>query len=428
MSSTLKDIVAAHVADPAVSGLIIETEYEPLGGRAATVAPPTYAKENRNDPPRHAVTQEAFRPEADENGWFHAIRLGEDGQPVLVPRVVLDGVASQSGRAECALWEQQHRLGLALPGVIVSGEKAAVDVDDPALREALNITVSTWDLSHRQNDAWLKFATEDGKTQVWQQEIGDVSAPGANLKTLITQASPENAGLLFRHFPNSAVYGFWLSSGVAQRHRLARAYSSEIVGYGAHPVIAGTTKLDPVGGASNESQVTVKDGTKLTVAEKRVGKTGRPSEAGFGQVPADAVVRAYVCELILQQSSVSLQALRSLRFETPEQSQAALTVLTLLAMAGRVLGNEDGFLRSGCALVAVDERWGWRRHGQRAPEALDAPTVDDLAEALQEALADARKTGLDFAAPIEVQFSAEERQLIKNRVVTESTKVNEDGD
>ncbi|SDC21023.1 CRISPR-associated protein Csb1 [Sanguibacter gelidistatuariae] len=423
MTNTLKDTVRAHISDPSVSGLIGEVEYEPLGGRSAAVAPPTYAGDvaDKKKALTHAYTQSAFVPARRGDGWLLDIAQYPDGAPRTAPRVVIDSVGSQSGRAETALWTEQSRLNVRLPGIVVSGTAAAESSDDPAVRRALDINVSSWELAHRHVDAWIRFATQDGTTQIWQQTATDAGSTD-NLKAIITAASPENANLLFSHFPNACLYGFWLSSGVAARHRLARAYSSEITGFGAHAVAAGATKLDAAGGASNESGATVNDALQLTVEAKRTTKTKRPSEFGFGQVPNHPEDRAYVCELILQQTSLSLQVLRSLKYDSPEQATAATTVLTLLALAGHYLSSQDGFLRSGCSLVAVDERWGWRRRGSRTPGPLVISGLDEIVDALREALADAEATGLSFAAPVTVGLSDAEAGLITARVTTEITK------
>jgi CRISPR-associated protein Csb1 len=424
----LLEQIKSHVADAAVSGLVIEVEYHPLNGLASPVAPPTYAGEGQADKaPRHAVTEEAFVPQAADGGWHTDIQREPDAKPRLAPRVVLNSYAAQSGRAETATWSQQERLGVRLPAIIVDGTSAAKDADEPQLADALRHTFSTWELAHRQNDAWIKFATADGKSLVWQQGVVgiDDEVDPSQVKSLIATASAERADLLYRYFPNSAVNGFWVSSGVAARHKLARAYSSEIVGFGAHPVASGATKLDPTGGALKSTGVAVKDDGSLIVKDVATPKT-RPSSAGFGQVPAQPATHAFVCELILEQSSLSLQVLRGLHYPSQEQELAATTVLTLLSLAGHALATEDGFLRSSCALVPVAERWGWRRRGEVSPEPLPVADVDEIAEALREAVAEAKQVGLSFAEPITLAFSKPELEIIRQRVVSDANTLASD--
>lgn len=425
---SLFEQIKSHVADDTVSGLVIEVEYLPLNGPTSPVAPPTYAGDNQNDKtPRHALTEAAFVPQASDDGWHTDFQRTPDSTPRLAQRVVLNSYAAQSGRSETATWRQQERLGVRLPAIIVDGNPAARTVKEPQLADALRHTFSTWDLAHRQNDAWIKFATAGDKTLVWQQEIVgiDNETDPSRVKSLIAAASAERADLLYRYFPNSAIYGFWLSSGVAARHRLARAYSSEIVGFGAHPVASGATKLDPTGGALNTTGVTVGSDGSLTVKTTATQRT-RPSLAGFGQVPAQSATHAFVCELILEQSSLSLQVLRSLRYPDRRQALAATTVLALLSLAGHALATEDGFLRSGCALVPIDERWGWRRRGTRSPEPLPVADADEIAQALREAIAEAGQAGLSFADPITLTFSEPELEIIRQRVASDANTLTSD--
>lgn len=418
---SLLDNIKSHIADGSVSGLVIEVEYEPLSGPTTPVAPPTYAPKEKGGPAQHSFTPEAFVPKPAEDGWHNALQRDQDYTPRLAPRIVLNSVQAQAGRAELATWQQQERLGVQFPAIVVDGRPAAEAAKDPQLADALHRSFSTWELAHRQNDAWIKFATTDGKRLVWQQDIAGISdtADASEVKSLIAMASAERADLLYRYFPNSAVYGFWISSGVAARHRLARAYSSEIVGFGAHRIMSGATKLDPTGGALNTTGVTVNADNSLTVKPTSSAKS-RPSLAGFGQIPGQPGARTVECELILEQASVSLQVLRGLRYPTQEQALAATTVLTLLSLAGHALATEDSFFRSGCTLVPITEKWGWRHRGQRSPEALPVAPVPEIAEALRTAILEAERTGLSFAEPITLQFSAPELEIISQRVASDA--------
>jgi CRISPR-associated protein GSU0053/csb1, Dpsyc system len=425
MTSKLKDEVRRNVLDSNTAGLAIEAEYEPLGGSSTPIAPASYApvKGSSADDksPTFAVSENAFMPVKTTGGWYSGIER-KDGEPRFVSRVAIDSVGSQSGRAETALWESQEDLGISFPGLIITGE--ASDSKESSflqkqIDDALSITVTSWTASHRQADAWARFAVDEDSKQVWQND-----AEGS-VKSIITTTSADTGEKLYEYFPNSAIYGFWLSSGTAMRHRLPRAYSSEIVGYGAIPVKTGSTKLDVAGGASEKSRLTFgKDGA---LAARSTAKD-KPSVHGFGSVPSSPMITGYVCELILQQSSVSLSVLRSLKFEDSDVKTAALTVLTLLAMAGHALANTDGFLRSGCALVQINRQWGWVRHGQVEPEKLEVTDTEQIIEALREAIEDAAKLGLEFAPPINLKFSPAQRTLIEDRVRTEMSKQGQDNE
>lgn len=420
MSSELKDAVYRHVTDPDTAGLVIETELIPIGGRSTAIAPPTYARDaaDRSKEPNFAETQNAFIPAKDSEDWYREIRRGDQG-PVLAKSVLVDSVASQSGRAETALWDIQEDLGLQLPGITVAGAYDGEPANDLERQtaDALKTTISTWTAPHRQADAWVRFAETETNRQVWQENAPD------SVKSLITSTSAATGERLYRNFPNSALYGYWLSSGTAARHKLPRAYSSEVVGYGVQPVTTGTTKLDAAGGASDKSKAKIGPDGKLVI-----GSGGKPSNAGFGQIPSRPVTTGYVCELILQQTSLSLTVLRSLTFQDQKVKDAALTVLTLLGMLGHYLAGRDGFLRSGCSLVAVEERWGWMRRGERHPELLAVNGFDELKDALLEANEDAEALGLSFAEPIRLRFSEAETTLIQERVKAEAAKQTSGGE
>ena len=192
---------------------------------------------------------------------------------------------------------------------------------------------------------------------------------------MLLNISHGRGDLVYSYAPNVAVFGAWLSSGSAHRHAIPRAYSCEITGFSATPVQRAATKLDPTGGSVKGARKigTVQGGIAL------VDKGGRePSALGFGQVPAPVADRAVSCELILRQASISFRALDLFRYpEDPDgvKALAAKRVYVLLAMAGHVLGGQEGFLRSGCDLVTVEERWGWRRHGERMPKDIKVPSA-----------------------------------------------------
>jgi CRISPR-associated protein Csb1 len=415
MSSTLFATVRDHLADPAVAAVVAETTWEPLNGPGAPVVPPTYARPS-NDPskaPNFAYSPEAFIPVPTGSGWhFNLARLA-DGTPRITPQIVINGVSAETGMSETSLWRNQDRLGIPLPGLILKGETSpdSDSFEARQLADALSVIVSSWETAHRQADAWFRAATRDHEHQIWDEEAPKESR---DIKDLIASANARNGDDLYRYFPNAAIYGFWTSSGTVSRHKLPRAYSSQIVGYGAHPVKSASTKLDPMGATPKDPILSRKNGV-VKITDKG-GK--KPSEFGFGQIPTEVTTRGFVCELILQQSSISLEVLRTLEFSTEERALAGRTVLCLLAMAGRRLATENGFLRSSCALVAGEERWGWRRHhGQsRDPEPLEIRSTDELLEALREAVSAAEQVGLAFADPIELSFSDEEKKLVEKRV------------
>lgn len=431
--TSLKNLIRAAVSDPAVTAIVAETELEPLLGRTEPICPPTYSRPSgdKSKDPYFALSPEAFVPEEHASGWHLDTKMGEKNTPITAPRVEVDSIGSQATRAEEALWASRKRLNLALPGIVVTAPSSTVveeqvkkikpensvgaDVLAAAIRQTFADLqpTSTWQFAHRQADAWVRYAANPDGSQVWS---------GGAVKDLVTRASAENAELLYQNFPNACIFGFWLSSGVAQRHRLPRAYSSEISGFDALEIKSAATKLDPMGGAPNSLTMS------LTASGVALGGKNKPSDLGFGQVPTSPATRAFQCDKILQQSSLSLPVLRSLRFSADacgEKNVAASTVLTLLAIAGRTLSSEDGFLRSGCSLIPRAERWGIRRRladPANPIENFDVPDIEQISTALHEAIDDAEALGLKFAAPIELSMSKVQAELIATRVSTELSK------
>ena len=433
------EYVKAQIADNNVAALVTESEMIPLAGPGSVIAPPTYApKEKGVKAPTFALSHSTPVPQRDDTGWYQQTQRDPETASIrLAPQVIVDSVGSQSGRAEAALLDAGAPVPNP-PGIFVGNpDEGIVDEETPddavslgsktsdipsdqstlaaQQRVALANQISTWTTAHRQADAWIKFAqTPDGK-QVWE---GGALEDGTVVKDLIISANAANGDLLYSLFPNSAVYGYWLSSGTARRHRMPRAYSSQVVGYAATPVVIGSTMMDESGGASGSSQVTVKDHRLSTVKK---GK--KPSDVGFGPVPSSPEVRGFSCELILQRATISLAVLRQIRFENTQRAHAAQTVLTLMAMLGHALANQDGFYRSGCALVTTANKWGWRRYDQGGMiEDFETPSTQTLKGALEIAIKEAADIGLEFRAPIQLVFSEAQETLIKERVANEDEK------
>ncbi|MFT3660145.1 MAG: type I-U CRISPR-associated protein Cas7 [Gordonia sp. (in: high G+C Gram-positive bacteria)] len=430
--SALYDTVRSIVCNPRAAALVSESTYTPAGGRAKPIAPPTYAGDVSAE---FAYTPDAYIPEIDAHGWHTEIKRDDAGRPMTATQVVVNSTPAETGRAEESLWLSQRRIcaDLTLPGIVVGGPDTET-IDQvvaaaikkvgagPGTAEKIraeagailgDFEVSTWTAAHRQADAWIKYAaTPDGK-QIWQ---------GGSIRDLITTASSQHADELYSHFVNAGVYGMWLSSGVSRRHRIPRAYSSEIVGFEAMPVRRAATKLDVGGGAAKETTLNVADGELVEA------KGHKPSDLGFGQIPTSPHEAAFVCGSILQQSSISLPVFRTFRFAADDDHRkrdAAATVFTLLAITGHELAAEDGFLRSECSLIREEVRWGWRQtsaRGGAGVEEFDVPDADTAAAALVSAVAAAEDVGLRFAAPVTVQLSRAQAAVVAERVAREVTK------
>lgn len=416
----LHEQLSAAIADSEVAGLTIESDLEPLAGPGAVIQPPTYAGADRTTGPTYAQF-EAFAPEADAQGWQRNTRRGADGRPESVPAVMIDAVGSQANRCEESLWSARYLLGglpaVEITGTAISDEQIAAILAKGKLptqgvegiRQLLEqARISTWTAAHRHADAWVRYAQEDGvDAAAWVRQGG--------LRDLIAGVnSTRDATTAFMHFPNSLLFGWWLASGVVERHRQARIYSSEIVGYNARPAAAGASKYERLPVSNKLETATTSDGFSST-PKANVPKGKQPSTRGFGMIPGSAAPRGFVCETILRRATVSFPALRAVRFGDGGEAKthAAAVVLTSLALLGHHLSSLQSNLRSGCDLVTVETRVGLRRTGVRAPESLSVPsTTDTLVELVRLSLQHADDVGLGFAAPIPVSMSASEVEQI----------------
>lgn len=441
---SLYDEVRSHVADPDIVAVVMEEVLESTKGPNAVICPPTYSGGEKGRP--HFATSDGPVPRRDAMGWYRDVeRTGDEVRKA--GRVVVNSLAACADRAETAIYRRQRELGVTLPAFVVRGGltndaveaaiqraqarkkskgsvgKVAEDVREQ-VRKALDLKYSTWELAHRTADAWLQYAKDPASgRQIWAD-------PTSSIKTILLSIAHEAGENVYAHAPNSAVYGAWLSGGTARRHAIPRAYSCEITGFGAVESVRATTKLDRMGGAPNSLKL-VAGAEGVALADR--GK--KPSELGFGQVPSDPAPRGFTCETILSQASISLRAFERFRYAVAEASaegstdlaserqRAATCVYTLLAMAGHLLAQQDGFLRSECDLVTIDQHWGWRQHGNPEPLTLDVPTLPDVAEALKHAVQAAAEVGLTFHEPITVDISDAQVDLVVERVLLQSQQI-----
>ena len=169
----------------------------------------------------------------------------------------MNSLGAEATRIETAIIENEDLLGVKLPGIFLDHEKTSdeklLEVATKALKKRKDTApygerflaemlrndlrqaeASTWVTSRRHADAYIRHSEIDGK-QIWADRDSEVYR-------IITNASVDRADLLFRYFPNSALFGFWLSSVAPRRHKLARSLSSVMTGYDAHDIAYGATK------------------------------------------------------------------------------------------------------------------------------------------------------------------------------------------
>jgi CRISPR-associated protein Csb1 len=352
------------------------------------VCPPTYAASKRGEPPYIA-----FRKAYVEG--------------VVRDVVVLDSPQSQSNRVETALLAAARAGRVRYPDIEI---RFPGQPGEPVY--------SVLQLSHRIYDAVMRACTLDG-VPFFCTEIGRA----------VLAARAETAGALFTHAPITLVLGAWDSNGGSGplAAKLPRLLTSEIVGLDAAPADISATKFDPMDIRSNVAElVSANDPVRRFEIKTPGGKAGKekpkkPSEFGFGSVPATAAPRAAVINGALQTSVLSCSGLRNISFPDaegrtdPERDQAGRAALAALALFGLVSQNESGYrLRSRCELLPDDDgRLELIGRTLAQVEAVSLDT-DGAAELLAQACAHAARHGLSFR-PEPLRLEADDRlqELVK---------------
>lgn len=365
------------------------------------VCPPTYAPARRGEPPYIA-----FR-----KAWVA-------GQVRDV--VVLDSPQSQSNRVETALLAARRAGRIAYPDIEIHFPGASAEP-----------VYSVLQLSHRIYDAVMRACTLDGQA-FFDTGIG----------MAIQGCRTDSAAPLFEHAPATLVLGAWDSNGGAGplAAKIPRLLTSEIIGLDAWPADLSATKFDPMDIRSNVAELVAGNDPARRFEIKGPGskvtkeKAKRPSEYGFGSVPATATPRAAVISGALQTSILSCSGLRHLSFPAdgstadPQRDRAARMVLAALALYGLVAQNESGYrLRSRCELLPNDagklEVIGRTLEHVRTT-ALD---TDAAASLLEAACSHARGFGLSFRHEV-LRLEADDRLQELVRRSREAAARGEQGD
>ncbi len=370
------DRLLTSVANHSVIRLSVELDN--LAGDGL-VCPPTYAATRRGDPPYIA-----FR------------KAYVDGRPRDV--VVLDSPQSQSNRIEAALLAASRAGRIPYPDI---------EIGFPALPD--EPTYSVLQLSHRIYDAVMRAArTADGTPYCLTPDGRSVMA-----------CRLTDARALFTHAPVTLVLGAWDSNGGGGplSARIPRLMTSEIIGLDAHPADLSATKSDPMDVRSSVAEL-LPTGDPVERFRIRTGgkeKGRKPSEFGFGSVPATAVPCAAVISGARQTSVLSCSGLRQIAFShdhddaAEARNRAGRAALAALALYGLLAQNETGYrLRSRCELMPRDvgrlELIG-RSLQDCTPLSLDTAGAREL---LLQALAHARERGLAFRPEL-LRLVADER-------------------
>lgn len=365
------------------------------------VCPPTYAAKQKGGPP-HIAFRRAFVDERQRDV------------------VVLDSPQSQSNRVEWALLSACR-----------SGRIAYPDIEITFPGQPHEPVYSVLQLSHRIYDAVMRACT-----------LGGVPFFDTAIGQSIVEARLPTATALFEHAPVTLVLGAWDSNGGGGplAAKIPRLMTSEIIGLDAEPAEVSSTKFDPMDIRSGVAElVLTKDKVRRFEIKGPAGKGTKekgkkPSELGFGSVPATAVPRAAVINGAVQTSILSCSGLRHISFPTEAgtvdraRDEAGRAVLAALALYGLIAQNEAGYLlRSRCELLPKDDG-RLELIGRTLRDVETAALGTDAAQALLQAAREhAAGHGLQFRAEV-LKLEADDRLQELVRRSREAAAEGESGD
>ncbi len=321
------------------------TLMQPAGGRGDRVYPATYADGGRT---KYAVEG----PSRDSDDAY--------------ARVLLDSVASQANRLECALENAWDAGEFEFPVAFVDFR------DYDSVRDLGRITVLQ--APHRIADALFRDSLLDG-TLFRLSDIGQA----------ITEARPDNATAMFRFAPTCLLFGVWDSTGPkgGAGSKFQRAIVSEIVGHDVKLAVAVGSRIDPAaierdaaliyqaadadeGWTLDPEYAKTEKGKPLLVGTGEAKEKGRPSQINHGNVTPtiDRQAGGVLIDHATQTLVLSLAALRKLRFTEDSDGSpldgprrrdaeiAARTAVAALGVAAAALQIENDYdLRSRCLLL-----------------------------------------------------------------------------
>ena len=382
---TLQNAVAGRAA-----AFRCVTDYQPAGGPGDKVFPPTYQGG------RYA-TEERINPET-----------GEVHQCVL-----LDSVQSQANRMELALLDAHREDRVQLPLLITR-------FDQDELHKPFIVT--SLDAPHRIADALFRDSLLGGT-------IFRKSAKGS----ILDRVDVRNATGLFGLCPTALVFGLWDSTGPrgGLGVKFQRALVSEIIGYDATIGKRTSSRIDPASirreaGPIYERSSESDDKPTWTLDQNEGSRkrgrsaTGRASDVNHGNIPPDIADGGVTISHARQTTVLSLSVLRRLRFplngaadSDREADRAAQTVLAALGIAAGTLARADTDLRSRCQLFAEEDPvWELLSRPGQIPERFEI-TFDDGLSLLNDAIDQARTTGLPWEGEINLTPSDELVELVR---------------
>jgi CRISPR-associated protein Csb1 len=260
-----------------------------------------------------------------------------DGE--LMEVVVLDQVPSQANRVEAALLEARDCGRIHLPLF----ELRTTASDGSPVR------LTSLDFPHRFADAYLR-----------DSRIGETPFDKTPIGQKLRSATAADVRPLFEYSPESLVLGAWDSHRKGRQLKVARAYSSTVVGLDPDEGRRRGGRFDPL----NLQGVVAHTGEGwdfVAPGEKKPKTKGEKlSELGHGHIRPNPDLGGVAISQARRSGWISLSGLGNLRFGDAEARAANLARATLaaLALAGDRLAFDTPslWLRSGCDLVRTGQK------------------------------------------------------------------------
>ncbi|GAA1471226.1 type I-U CRISPR-associated protein Cas7 [Corynebacterium felinum] len=458
MTTTLThDLLLELAADRNAAIILCDTTYEPAAGVGSPIAPATYAKsESKADakkPSEPAFTERTVLRKPNSLG-FHTPIMDNDS-PRIGSAVQVASVGDQATRVENALWAERDALDL--PGIVLNVDESALNLAEEVFRNELKKRakkfnhptersesylpeflrlmefggVSSWTAPHRHADAWLRTSIDPRTNRpVWA---------GGDLYNTIISGGPTNVLPLLKLSPNALLFGYWLSIGAPIAHKMARSFTASIIGYDAHKLWISATKGSPYPASGKTAMSTDPQTGEITFQPNQSAKNAKgfdsPSHFGFGMVPTAWSNKLVTCANILGSTTISLTGLRAAVAQDQslngEQKTAVVAALAALGIYGRILANENSFLRSGCDLIDTNNSWGLRRRGTREIDSLNIGNDKSvLLPTVKETLDHARKLGVFGSSKDRIYLvpSKQGLQIITEAILNQSSGSSKESD
>lgn len=273
-------------------------------------------------------------------------------------------------------------------------------------------------LPHRVFDALLRDSEQAGQPF-------RTTALGKSL----TEARADNATAVLQSAPGTLLFGAWDSFAGAKMGaaKWPAAMSGQIMGFDALQTQKAGIRIDPmniakdaVTGFKSESRAegwTTEESRALKSAKGEPVPLERASEIGHGHILATLATKGAWVSRIELRSSLSLTRLRRYHFPvaskvTPQADTAARTYLAALGlwlMHTRLMAGLE--LRAGAELDATNADFLLRTPLQA--DTVLTVTAKSANAALEQALANAKNAGFQFADATQFTASARLEQLIQ---------------